>query len=60
MQINDELRAAINAHKDTTEITAIARRHGMRTLREDGELKVKNGMTSESEVTRVCMLDIEE
>ncbi|MBO4345748.1 MAG: type II/IV secretion system protein [Victivallales bacterium] len=60
MQINDEIRAAINAHKDTTEITAIARRHGMRTLREDGELKVKNGMTSESEVTRVCMLDIEE
>ena len=59
MQINDELRAAINAHKDTTEITAIARRHGMRTLREDGELKVQNGMTSESEVTRVCMLDVE-
>ena len=60
MQINDEIRAAINAHKDTTEITAIARRHGMRTLREDGELKVQNGMTSESEVTRVCMLDIED
>ena len=59
MQINDEIRAAINARKDTTEITAIARRHGMRTLREDGELKVQKGMTSESEVTRVCMLDIE-
>jgi len=59
MQINDELRTAINAKKDTTELTAIARRHGMRTLREDGELKVQKKMTTESEVTRVCMLDLE-
>ncbi|MBR4221591.1 MAG: type II/IV secretion system protein [Victivallales bacterium] len=59
MQINDELRAAINAHKDTTELTAIARRHGMRTLREDGDLKVAQHLTTESEVTRVCMLDLE-
>ena len=60
MQINEELRAAINAHKDTAELTAIARRHGMRTLREDGELKVQQNLTTESEVTRVCMLDVEE
>lgn len=59
MQINDELRAAINAHKDTTELNAIARKHGMRTLREDGELKVQKNWTTESEVTRVCMLDVE-
>ena len=60
MQINEELRVAINAHKDTSELTAIARRHGMRTLREDGELKVQKQLTTASEVARVCMLDLEE
>ena len=59
MQINDELRTAINNHKDSTELTAIARKHGMRTLREDGDLKVAQHLTTESEVTRVCMLDLE-
>lgn len=60
MQINDELRTAINAHKDSTELTAIAKRHGMRTLKEDGDLKVSMNLTTASEVTRVCMLDFEE
>ncbi len=60
MVINDELRTAINQHKDTSEITAIARRNGMRTLKEDGDLKVEKGLTTSSEVTRVCQLDIGE
>lgn len=59
MQINDELRSAINSHKDSTELTAIAIKHGMRTLRQDGELKVAKHLTTESEVTRVCMLDLD-
>ena len=58
MEINDDLRKAINEHLDTTEITQIARRHGMRTLKEDGDLKVSMGLTTESEVTRVCKLDV--
>lgn len=58
MEINDELRQAINAHKDSAELTQIAKKHGMRTLKEDGDLKVKEGLTTESEVTRVCKLDI--
>lgn len=58
MVINDELRAAINAKQDTSAITAIARRNGMRTLREDGDLKVQKGYTTESEVMRVCQLDL--
>ncbi len=58
MVINDELRTAINQHKDTSEITAIARRNGMRTLKEDGDLKVEKGLTTASEVTRVCKLDL--
>ena len=36
----------------------IAKKHGMRTLKEDGDLKVKLQLTTESEVTRVCKLDI--
>ena len=58
MIINDELRAAINSHQDTSVITAIARKAGMRTLKEDGDLKVKLGLTTESEVLRVCQLDL--
>ncbi len=58
MVINDALREAINTHQDTSVITAIARKHGMRTLREDGALKVQNGSTTESEVARVCQLDL--
>ena len=58
MVINDELRHAINLHKDTSEIAAIARRHGMRTLKEDGDLKVAKQLTTDSEVARVCKLDL--
>jgi len=58
MTMNDELRQAINAREDSTVLTAIARRHGMRTLKEDGDLKVAKGLTTASEVTRVCMLDV--
>ncbi len=58
MIINDELRTAINSHKDTTEITNISRRSGMRTLKEDGDLKVRSGLTTAAEVSRVCQLDL--
>ena len=58
MVINDELRAAINQHQDTSVLNQIAKRHGMRTLKEDGDLKVEKGLTTASEVMRVCQLDI--
>ena len=58
MTMNDELRHAVNAREDSTALTAIARKHGMRTLKEDGDLKVAKGLTTASEVTRVCMLDV--
>jgi len=57
MLVNDELRHAINERRDATEISAIARRHGMRSLREDGESKAGAGITTLAEVTRVCQLD---
>jgi general secretion pathway protein E/type IV pilus assembly protein PilB len=58
MVINDELRAAINQHQDTSVLNQIAKRHGMRSLKEDGDLKVQKGLTTASEVMRVCQLDL--
>jgi general secretion pathway protein E len=53
MELNDELRSLILAKADAATLTAAARRNGMRTLREDGWLKVSLGMTSADEVLRV-------
>ena len=53
MELNEELRASIMRNEDAGKITAIARRHGMQNLREDGWNKVRRGMTSADEVMRV-------
>jgi len=53
MELNEELRAIIMRNEDASKITACARRHGMRNLREDGWLKVRNGVTTAEEVMRV-------
>jgi general secretion pathway protein E len=53
MELNDDLRALILAKSDAATLTAAARRHGMRSLREDGWMKVAQGVTSADEVMRV-------
>ncbi len=53
MELNEELRAIIMRNEDASKITASARGHGMRNLREDGWLKVRQGVTSADEVMRV-------
>ena len=53
MELNDELRRLIMANADAADLTAAARRNGMRTLREDGWMKVRQGVTSAEEVMRV-------
>jgi len=50
--MNDELRDMAYKQLPTTEIRKVARRLGMRTLREDGWLKVINGVTTLDEVRR--------
>jgi type II secretory ATPase GspE/PulE/Tfp pilus assembly ATPase PilB-like protein len=40
-------------NEDASKLTAAARRDGMRNLREDGWLKVRRGVTTSEEVTRV-------
>jgi general secretion pathway protein E len=53
MELNDELRRLIMQNADASVLTEAARRNGMRNLREDGWLKVKLGVTTATEVTRV-------
>lgn len=52
MVVDGELRSAINAGRTSQEIEAIARKHGMTGIFEDGMLKVKAGLTTEEEVKR--------
>ncbi len=53
MELNDEIRSLIMKNEDATKLTAAAKRNGMNTLREDGWLKVREGVTTADEVMRV-------
>jgi general secretion pathway protein E len=53
MDIGDELRRHIMANDDASVLTAVARKHGMRNLREDGWRKVEAGISTAEEVMRV-------
>ncbi len=53
MELNDDIRQLIMKNADASVLTQAARRNGMRNLREDGWLKVKQGVTTAYEVTRV-------
>jgi general secretion pathway protein E len=57
MVINDEIRAAIMNNSDSATLKAAAREFGMKTLREDGALKVIAGITTVAEVARVTRED---
>jgi len=57
LQINDKLKELINNSSPEPVIKREARLSGMRTLREDGILKVKNGITSLEEVLKVSAPD---
>ncbi|HLK22698.1 MAG TPA: ATPase, T2SS/T4P/T4SS family [Bryobacteraceae bacterium] len=53
MELNDEIRKQIMRGDDAIAITSVARRNGMRSLREDGWLKISQGLTTPDEVMRV-------
>lgn len=50
--LNDELRSAVNRNASSSELEAIAVRHGMVTLQQDGEAKVAAGITTREELSR--------
>jgi type II secretory ATPase GspE/PulE/Tfp pilus assembly ATPase PilB-like protein len=58
LTISDTIRKAVAADADNATLSSIAREEGMSTLREDGEKKAAEGITTMAEVTRVCQLDI--
>jgi type IV pilus assembly protein PilB len=53
MALSDHLKEMIVAQAPEAEIAAMAREEGMLTLREDGLVKVRAGLTSLAEVVRV-------
>ena len=53
LPITEEVRRLILEKKDSSIIKEVARKNGMRTLREDGWMKVRHGITTISEVLRV-------
>jgi len=53
MELNEEIRDLIMKGSDASRLTDAARRNGMHQLREDGWTKVKAGITTAEEVTRV-------
>ena len=50
--LNEELRTAVNKNASSSILQEIAVRHGMVTLKEDGESKVTSGITTEEELRR--------
>lgn len=55
--MNDEIRDMAYKEVPTTEIRKVARKNGMRVLREDGWAKVMRGITTVDEVRRVTAED---
>jgi type IV pilus assembly protein PilB len=53
MTISEEIRKLALARAPASELAEVAVRQGMRLLRDDGLEKVRLGMTSIAEVTRV-------
>jgi len=51
--IDDDIRKFILKKADSNQIREMARRHGMKTLLEDGAKKVKTGVTTLNEILRV-------
>ena len=59
LKVNEDIRKATNEGADNATLNAIARKNGMKTLRESGQEKVKQGITNETEITRVCQLEFD-
>jgi general secretion pathway protein E len=53
LEVNDTIQRLILEKKESHIIKEAARKNGMRTLREDGWMKVKQGVTTIPEVLRV-------
>jgi type IV pilus assembly protein PilB len=53
MEISEPIRALVLEHASVDDIVAVAESEGMRRLRDDGMLKVRQGLTSIAEIERI-------
>jgi type IV pilus assembly protein PilB len=53
MEVVPEIKDAIIKGKTADEIRRIAKKYGMRTLREIGKIKIAKGVTTPEEILRV-------
>lgn len=60
LKVDQDIRTATGEGADNSKLNVIARKNGMKTLRDSGQRKVKLGITTETEITRVCQLEIGE
>ena len=58
LRVTDEIRALILQRKDSQVLKELARQRGMRTLRQDGWLRVKEGVTTVQELLRVTQEEV--
>ncbi|MYN04153.1 type II secretion system ATPase GspE [Pseudoduganella sp. DS3] len=54
LQTDDSIRAQIHDRSSEAEIRAAAQKHGMSTMREDGERWLQQGVTTQAELLRVA------
>ena len=59
MTVSEDLQKLIYQRVPSTEIRKVARQMGMKTLREDGMLKVLSGVTTLEEIMRVTAKDVD-
>lgn len=60
LTVSENVRHAIIDNKDSAEIAKLAIQDGMLPISEDGMKKVKLGLTTQEEVTRVCLQNFED
>ncbi len=59
MTANEDIQKLVYQCVPATEIRKVARQHGMKTLREDGMLKVLSGVSTFEEVMRITQKDVD-
>lgn len=58
LHITDELREMIIHRKSATELQDVARKRGLKLMRDDGWVKVGKGVTTVEEVVRVTKVNV--
>jgi len=59
MLVSEDIQKMIYKKVSSTEIRKVARQQGMKTLREDGLLKIMSGITTLEEVIRITQQDVD-